>query len=506
MRRGIAAFLLTCCGSLPQMAFAQEASSAASPVMTAEEAATLRDEVKKLREEVAALKAVQDKQAAAVPSWRGSPQWADKEGWSFAVKGRLFLDSAYMGEPDNYAANRNLGFNTRLRSLRIGVDGSIPGGFGYKAQIDFANANIGFGDVILTYAPASKPLSLTLGNHNTMSGMEQTTSQRVVSFLERAQGNDAFLNARRLGLSAGYRSKDSRFRAEAGLFAAHSIDGSFDNDGWIAGFRTSWSPEIGKGFAHLGFNYQHREFQSNDGGTASNSVGAPSTNQIARYRARPFLQTTDVRYVDTGNFAASSDDIVGVEAYGVFGPLHFGGEAQYLKTNAYAAGDIATGLDAFAGGTVVTPSGDPAFWSGFFEVGYYLTGETRGYRNGTWDRTRVKHPFSKGGWGGFQLVARLDHLDLDSGKLKNGRSNNFATGATTLAPLNTRLARGGTQTGYLLGLTWMPTDYVRFLLNYIHTRVEGGPFAAIANPLSTKPVDQRSFSTDAMAVRAQFDF
>ena len=65
----------------------------------------------------------------------------------------------------------------------------------------------------------------------------------------------------------------------------------------------------------------------------------PSTNQLARYRARPFTQLTDVRFVDTGNFAAKSDDIIGLEAAGIFKSLHIAAEGQYLKSNAYDAGD-----------------------------------------------------------------------------------------------------------------------------------------------------------------------
>jgi phosphate-selective porin OprO and OprP len=443
----------------------------------------------------------------ATPSWKGAPQWEDKDaGFSFKVRGRMMLDAAYAGKPDNYVANRNLGFNARIRRFRIGVEGSLPGSFGYKGEVDYANGTIGFGDVVLTYAPANKPLSLTIGNHESHNGMEQQSSSRWSSFIERAQGNDAFGNTRRLGVSAGFKTTDNVFRFDTGLFTAHSIDASVDNDGWIGAARMTYAPQAFGGFIHVGANYQHREFQSNNSGVASVSTGAPSTNQLARYRARPFLQTTDVRLVDTGSFAAKSDDIFGVEAYGVFKSLHLGGEWQYVKVKSYRAGDRATGLDAFAGGTAVTPNGNPSFFSGHFEVGYFLTGETRGYKNGLWDRTKVLNPFDKGGWGAFQLTGRFDYLDLDTPELITGRTNTFATGASTLATLSSRAARGGTQTGYLLGLTWIPTDYVRFLFNYVHTEVEGGPLAATAQPLSTLRVDQRKYSTDSFAVRAQFDF
>lgn len=464
-----------------------------------------------LEAQIAALQAQLDalkvQVAKAAPNWKGAPQHEDKDdGWAFKVRGRMMLDAAYAGTPPNYVANRNLGFNARIRRARIGVEGTIRGGFGYKAEVDYANSSVGFGDVILTYSPGNAPVTLTFGNHESLNGMEQQTSSRWSSFIERAQINDAFGNARRLGLSAGYRSSDNLFRIDAGLFAAHSIDASVDNDGWIGAARATYTPFVGNGFVHLGLNWQHREFQSNNNGVASVSTGSPSTNQFARYRTRPFLQTTDVRFADTGNIAAKGDDIFGAELYGQFKSLHIGGEAQMVKVRTYRPGDVATGLDAFAGGTGVTPLSNPSFWGGHFEVGYFLTGETRGYKNGLWDRTKVLKPVGKGGMGALQIIGRFDYLDLDDPKLIAAPTNTFATGANVLASATSRQARGGTQTGYLAGITWIPTDYVRFLLNYIHTEVEGGPFAAGAQPTSTDPVNRRNYSTDAVALRAQVDF
>jgi phosphate-selective porin OprO and OprP len=465
-----------------------------------------------LEAQIAGLQAQLDTLKAQVvkasPTFKGAPLHEDKdEGWSFKVRGRLMVDAGHVGAPTNFTANRNLGgFSARVRRARIGVEGSIPGGFGYKAEVDYANSAVGFGDVILTYAPANKPFSVTLGNHESLDGMEQQTSSRWSSFIERAQINDAATNTRRLGLSVGYKTSDNLFRWDAGVFAAHTIDASVDNKGWIGATRLTYTPFFGSGFVHLGLNYQHRQFQANNNGVASVSAGSPSTNQFARYRARPFLQLTDQRFVDTGNIAAKGDDIFGAEAYAVQKSLHFGGEAQMIKVRTYRPGDIATGLNAFAGGTGVTPLSNPTFWGGHFELGYFLTGETRGYKNGLWDRTKVLKPLGKGGMGAVQLNARFDYLDLDDARLIAAPTNTFATGTNTLAALASRETRGGKQTGYLFGVTWIPVDYVRILANYIHTNVKGGPFAAAANPGSTLPVNQLGYSTDSFAIRAQVDF
>lgn len=452
-----------------------------------------------------ALENVKSSMVKTAPSWKGAPLFEDKDaGWSFKPRGRIMYDVGFTSNPGDRIVTRNLGFNTRVRRLRLGAEGTIPGGFGYKFEMDYANSTVGFGDAIITYAPIGKPFSVSIGNHETFNGLEQVSSSRFLSFLERSQMNDAFINTRRIGVSAGYTNKPGTFRLNAGLFAAHSIDGGFDNDGYIAAARTSFTPVVNGNQLHFGGNVQYRNFQSNNGATASNSVGAPSTNQIARYRARPFSQSTDFRFVDTGNFAAKSDMIYGVELGGVFKSLHVAGEAQYTKVNAYERGDtLPAGLSQFATATFLVPSGDPSFFSAYGEIGYYLTGETRGYKNGTWDRTKVLRPFSKGGSGAFQINGRVDYLDLDSNKLKSGFTNNFLTGVSTTS---NSLTRGGKQTGYLASLIWIPEDYFRVLINYAHAQIEGGPQAGVVKPASTKPLDQRKYSVDTVAARVQVDF
>lgn len=479
----------------------QKVSDAEANLSAAEaQMSILQAQLQALQAQVDDLKKAQ---AKATPAWKGAPQFSDNDGFTWKVRGRFMMDTAYMSTPD-FQNPRDYGFNTRVRRVRLGVEGTLPGEFGYKAELDFANSSVGFGDVVLTWNPKKGPITLTLGNFESLDGMEQITSSRWSSFIERAQVNDAFGNTRRLGLGVGYKSKDNLFRIDGGLFAAHSIDASLDNKGWIAAARATYTPYVGPGFVHLGLNFQHRQFQENNGATALTSgSGSPSNGQLVQYRARPFLQTTSQRFVDTGNFAAKGDDIFGIEAYGVFKSLHLGGEAQMVKVRSYDAGDRLISRDQFATNTQLVASGKPSFWGGHFEVGYFLTGETRGYKNGTWDRTKVLNPVDKGGMGAFQIIGRVDYLDLNDNKLQNGFSNNFTTGVATAS---SSLSRGGSQTGYLLGLTWIPTDYVRFLLNYIHTEVEGGPKAASVKPTSTDPVNKRSYSTDAVALRAQFDF
>ena len=498
-------------------ATADAAIAEAAPVDDAQaKIELLQAQVEALQE---ALAGVQAQMAKTAPSWKGMPQFEDKDdGWSFKPRGRIQYDGGWVWNPDDDPngglLTRNLGWNARARRIRLGAEGTIPGGFGYKCEMDFANSTTGFGDCILSYAPKGKVYNVAIGNQETNNSLEQITSSRFTSFIERSAFNDAFVNTRRLGVNLGYVSKAGDIRLNAGLWTGHTIDSSLNDDGWIGAARAVYAPLLGGNQFHFGANFQHREFSSNNGANAPSSGGQPAAGQVARYRARPYSQLTDVRFVDTGNYAAKSDDIFGLEFAGIFKSFHVSAEGQYLWSNAYGAGDrinfVNDPLDLFAGSsgatdTFLVADGNPSYWGGYIEAGYFFTGETRGYKNGTWDRTKVLKPFSKGGWGALQANLRLDYLDLDTNKLKLGCNNNFTTGACAVS---TGLTRGGKQTGLLASLIWIPEDYVRFLLQYSHAWVEGGPFVDEVEGVSssTPGLDDEKYGVDVLMTRAQIDF
>ena len=102
----------------------------------------LQAQVEALQESLAGVQAQITKTA---PSWKGAPLFEDKdEGWSFKPRGRIQYDAGWVVNPDDDPngglLTRNLGFNTRARRIRLGAEGTIPGGFGYKFEMDFANA------------------------------------------------------------------------------------------------------------------------------------------------------------------------------------------------------------------------------------------------------------------------------------------------------------------------------------------------------------------------------
>jgi phosphate-selective porin OprO and OprP len=457
-------------------------------------AALLQAQMDALQAQINELKA---QVAKATPSWKGAPQWADADsGFTFKPKGTIQFDAGYVSLPRDVGGTvgpvfggfgasgvntNNLGTGYRARRLIIGAEGSIPGGFGYKVEFELSQSSVNYEDLILTYQHKGSPWLVTAGYHYPLSSLELLTSNRFTSFTERAGMNDAFGYGRRLGLSVAYLDPNGHFTLTGGLWGEDIANTNVARTGWQASVRGTYSPYIGRAQAHLGFSYQHRV--------------QPRDAQNVRYRARPFTQITDQRFVDTGRIAADGDDIFGFEAAAIYKSFHFAGEAQKLWVRGYNAPGKVFGINNGTGGTSAFLNSDPSFFSGYAEIGYFLTGETRGYKGGKWDRTKVLHPFDKGGLGAFQINGRIDYTDLSDG-----------VGAGVITPGSLNFVNGGKQTGYELSLIWLPIDYVKIAAQYVHSTVKGGPAATAAFADVQPNFFDNHYTVDAVTMRAQLDF
>ena len=399
----------------------------------------LQAQVEALQESLAQVQASIVK---TTPSWKGAPQHEDKDaGWSFKPRGRLMYDAGHVSRPDGFS-DRGLAFSNEIRRARLGVEGTIPGNFGYKLELDYAAGEVEFADAFLSYKTG--PWEFTVGQHNNFQSLDELTSSLHSSFIERSAFTDAFGFERRVGVSAQYTK--GPFIAQAGAFTDSIADLNAvgdDNNSYSFDGRLVYAPKMGSNQLHFAGSAHYRDI--NDAATS------------VRYRQRPAIHTTDIRFIDTGSISgAESETGYGAEAAGIFGRIHLAGEAYWQKVGR-AAGN------------------DPTFFGAYVEGGYFFTGESRGYKGGKFDRVKVLKGFDKGGWGALGFNLRWDYLDLKD------------------AGIN-----GGTQNAYQASLNWKPTDYVMFGLNYAHLVYDD---AAIA----TSDGD-RDYSVDVAGLRAQIDF
>lgn len=336
-----------------------------------------------------------------------APEFAADSGWSIKPRGRLQLDATTIGVPNGIAADERSA--SEVRRAYIGLDGEIPGGFGYRAEIDLATGAAEITDLFLTYQ-AVNALTFTAGQHKPFWGIEEMTSDLFPSFTERAAINTAFGYERRLGASVEFAS--GAVLLQGGVFTDYvqELDESED-DPISFDARAVFMPKVGGGQLHLGGSVHIRDFDD--------------SADSARYRVRPFVHTADIRFIDTGAIPATGETGYGLEAAYIKGPFHAAAEGHWQAVDR-------------VGGP------DPTFFGYSVEAGMFLTkGDTRGYKKGQFDRVKPSSPIGRGGIGAVQVNARYDYLDLNDAGIVGGR-----------------------QQGYELSLIWTPTAYTRFVANY----------------------------------------
>ena len=410
----------------------------------------------------------------------------DRGEFPIETHGQIQYDFSYVANPGDRINTTNLGYNGTARRLIFGFRGGLPGGFRYNLEFMFARELVDYEDVTLSWEPEGKPYSIKIGSHYPFTGLENLTSNKRNSFVERSAANDAFNFNRRIGASVGYVNKRLDVFLNAGLFNGFINNSAANTDYVIAG-RGVYAPEVLGGRIHLGASYQYRRTQAQD--------------QTFLYRARPYTQGTNIRLIGTGpatttgafapGIATRGDQVFSTEVAGIFGPVHFVSEFNYVPVAAIQPNEVLVNRRATTGTRLAS---DPEFFAIYGEVGYFLTGETRGYRLGRFFRTPIRKSVTEGGIGAIQLVGRVDYLDLSD-----------IVGGTAPGVVNGVL-NGGIQTGYQVALNWYPTDFLRFTAQYSRVEIEGGPNSGQVVPNSTRALFDRKFGTDAVVFRAQIEF
>jgi len=322
------------------------------------------------------------------------------------------------------------GPNVEFRQLRVSFFGTLYDWAEFKLSIDFANVR-DIKDEWIRFTKIPYIGHFTVGHMKEPFSLEDWTSGKSRTFMERALPTQAFAPGRNFGIRRHTTALDQRMTWALGAFLN---TGSFSDmgdskeqideaNGWDLTARVTglpWYEENGKKLIHLGLSYSH-QFRGKE------DVGE-------QFRARPESWLTDDRLVDTGEFFTDSADLIDVEFAIVNGPLSFQGEYFHVLEDSDAMGN-------------------PSFWGFYLFGSYFITGEHRNYgrKSGTFFRLEPKHDFRpfKGGWGCWELTSRFSYIDLNSEAIRGGKEFNFTA-----------------------GLNWYLTKKTRFMFNYIRAKVK----------------------------------
>ncbi|RDC59830.1 uncharacterized protein HME9302_01025 [Alteripontixanthobacter maritimus] len=353
--------------------------------------------------EIASAKTANEGGVGTVSAWKGAPVISGPGGVTFKPRGRLQYDAGSISAPDSTGVDD--GFGNEARRIRVGVQGDLTGGFGYKVEVDVTDG-AELTDAIITYDTDN--FGVTVGQHNNFQGLEELTSSLSISFLERAAFTDAFGFQRKVGVSGEVKTGD--LLLQGGVFTDNITD--LPNKQVGADARVVLMPKFGEAQLHLGASVHYTDFDE--------------ANSSVRYRQRPAKHFTSTRFLNTGTFEGTNATGYGLEAAAIAGPFHVTGEAFWQNVD---RPDL---------------NNDPGFFGGYAEVGYFLTGgDSRGYKSGKFDRIKPANPVGDGGIGAIQLNLRYDYLDLNDAGIVGGKQN-----------------------GYLASMIWSPTAYTRFMIDY----------------------------------------
>ncbi len=349
-------------------------------------------------------------------------------GWSVQVGALQQLDvAAYKDD------QVDLSDGTEMRRSRLSLAGTFMKDWQYRVEYEFATSTAALTDAYVVYT-AYRPTLITVGQFKPPFGMEALSQDKNATFMERALPFYLVSSVIVRAPGAMLSSSGANWSAAGGIFGEPIGNAQSGDEGYGAAARATFAPYFaGSRIVHLGLAAQWRDPTSDN---STNATGAKFDTVI--FRARPESNILSQRFVSTGELAdVNHYTLGGVEFAAQYDAFSLQSEYQQVK--------VARGLPE-----------NLAFDTWYAQIACTLTGEARPYRvdRGVFEGVRPAKSFGTGGWGAFELAARISELDLTDAPGAGGRERN-ATAA----------------------LSWYLNPFLRMSANYVKVvDVKGGAF------------------------------
>lgn len=314
--------------------------------------------------------------------WRDGLRMETDDGrFQLRFGGRVQYDWVFWGDDAEVADAVALPITdgTEFRRIRFFVQGVVDERFEYKAQLDFAGGEVAVKD--LYFGIRHPTYGFRMGHMKEPFGLEEMTSSKYLTFIERglpvvfgSQRNSGFL------LHGNVLGGD--FNYGVGVFRDTGDDGigigrdAYNVTGRFAGAVID-NAAAGGDIVHLGAS-----------GLLQNGDGS-----LRLFTQRPEVHLSPP-FISTGAIPVEHASVLALEGAWLRGP--WSAQAEY-KLAAVRSEE----------------TGDPTFAGWYLYGSYFITGESRAYRNAVFHRVRPQRNFLEdGGLGAFEVAARYSGLDL----------------------------------------------------------------------------------------------
>ena len=391
--------------------------------------------------------------------------------------------------PTMTSALGNQADGDEIRRLRLISDGTIYSNTFYRLEVDFAGrvnsaiqSNVAAGKAATATAVTSGDVvqidrayigttafqpfaTVTVGHIVEPFNLETVTNSDFITFMERAVTftfapqyqtgillSNAVVDQRVTWAIGEFRPQFGTDNSGASYQGYEKNNSGYDTTARVTGLPWYQDEKTGGtfGLLHLG--------------AAADLLTGAQPNSPVEFSSAPEMHLASA-FVDTGAMSHIEDyQLYDEEAAFVYGPFSAQGEwAQAGMARTSGQGK------------------DLTFNAVYGYISYFLTGEHRGYSkaNGCFDRVDVLHNLGSNkdgrrGWGAWELALRYSYIDLDSENVHGGRMADVTA-----------------------GMNWYLNSNVRFMMNYVHSKVLENT-AAAGTP-------GRGGNEDILGLRLQMD-
>ena len=368
----------------------------------------------------------------------------NEKGYKFWMDNRIQFDGAHYFNLKNgmlVDGKPTMAGGVSLRRVRMAVKAEVHKNWYGEVDVNFANGIFELEDAYIMFT-GLKGFEFRAGNFKEDFSMDQTTTSRYITFMERPMVVSTFAPSRHAGLQANWIQR-SWIRASAGV-SWQIVDTEdtrynvteFNKKGRNMGTNFTgkvvlmpWGADEFKGL-HIGYNGSYRHAQKTD----DDRDGADATGRGYEgnyFSTRNTTAINRLKFISTEYYGVKYDWLQGFELAGYKDGFRF--QSEFITNHSVMDGkkiDLyqkrdENGKRLYDFDGPVANKETKYFYGFYAQASYLFFGGKQRY-----DVTQSEFTQPKRGkdWGDIELMFRYDFLTLNSQDLYGGSGENFALG------------------------------------------------------------------------------
>ena len=351
------------------------------------------------------------------------------KGYKFWMDNRVQFDAATYFNMRNGMRNDKGEFymadGVSLRRVRMAVKAIMHNDWYGEVDVNFANGVFELEDAYVMYT-GLKDFEFKVGNFKEDFSMEETTTSRYTTFMERAMIISCFAPGRHAGIFAQWQKFDW-LRISGGL-SWQLVDNAetrynveeYNKKGMGMGTNFTgkivWMPWGSEPFygLHIGYNGSYRHAKKTDDNYVDGDKVVGRGYQGNYFSCRNSTAVNRIKYLSTEYYGVKYDLLQGFELAGYKDGFRF--QSELMTNNSI--------MDRNYEGATANMK-NKFFWGYYVQTSYMLFGGKQRYDV---TQSEFTQPTRGKNWGDIEVMARFDYINLNSKDIYGGSGQNIALG------------------------------------------------------------------------------